>query len=217
MMGVGMEPEDRWRVLLVVAALLLVSGLARAQSPTVPTNTPTATPTATASFTPTNTFTPHRPIRGRLGSLPGETVEPAAASSHRQYLGRVPEGASTVVVASFFDSAPTPIPAIPDAVDCWVWRAGVDPAQVSPLFVCDTIEDPATADVAVELSPLATQVVDPNSTSTERHRIQVFGDVDGVITILEALFDVIANPGLVVDPVTGVPGPVLPATPTPGS
>jgi hypothetical protein len=226
MSGWGMKMHRRFLTLSAAWLLVIGAGLARAQSPSTsptdtPTPTPTQTPTATPTYTPTATFTPHAPIRGTLRSLPGgpssSLVSTGMATSHRRYLGTVPEGASTVVVASFFDSAPTPIPVLVDVVDCWVWEKGVDPTQVAPLFICETIEDPSGPDVDLELSPLATRIANPNSTSTERHYLKALGEKDGTFVPLEGEFDVISDPGLVVDPTTGVPGPVLPATPTPGS
>lgn len=145
---------------------------------------------------------------------------PAAApaqmyTSHRSHLGRFQEGQSTKVTASFVDSSPTPQPAEPDVVNCWVWQKGVDPAKVAPLYTCETIEDPGTAAVEIFLPPLATRISSPNSTATERHYIKVLGQADGYYIPLEGEFDVISDPGLVVDPDTGIPGPVLPPTPTP--
>lgn len=137
-------------------------------------------------------------------------------SSHRTYLGSVAEGLSMTVTASFFDSSPTPQPINPDVVDCGVWKKGVDPKVTAPLFSCSTINDPGVADVALELSPLATQVVDPDATSTERHYIKVLGQADGKFIPIEGEFDVVSDPAVAVDPDTGIPGLVVPSTPTPG-
>lgn len=147
-------------------------------------------------------------------------VAPSVAqsfSSHRPYLGRVHEGASLTVTAQFFDSATPPVPQAPDQVDCWVWQKGVDPDVVPPLYACDTVLDPGVSAVQIQLSPLATRIAHPDSTSTERHQITVRGRKGTAYIPLHGEFDVISDPGLVVDPTTGVPGPVLPATPTPGS
>lgn len=136
-------------------------------------------------------------------------------TAHRTYLGKVPEGMSITVTASFFDSSPTPVPIDPDIVDCWVWNKGVDPTVTPPLFTCTTVTAPGVSDVPLDLSPLVTQIVDTDMTTTERHYIKVIGQAAGKFIPLEGEFDVISDPGLVVDLTSGIPGPVLPPTPTP--
>ncbi len=146
--------------------------------------------------------------------LPAIATAQLTATSHRPYLGRVQEGMSLRVTASIFDSSPTPVPVLPDVVDCWVWSKGVDPSVTPPLYTCPTVIAPGIADVPLDLSPLATQIVDPDMTSTERHYIKVLAQAAGKYIPLEGEFDVISDPGIVVDPTSGVPGPVLPPTPT---
>lgn len=131
-------------------------------------------------------------------------------SSHRPYLGRVEEGSSITVVATFFDSATPPVPQAPDQVDCWLWRKGVDTATTPPTFACETVTAPGTAVVELHLSPLATRIVHPDSTSTERHVISVRAIKGAAYILLHGEFDIINDPGITVNPDTGVPEPVLP-------
>lgn len=150
-----------------------------------------------------------------LATLVAASAHAQTFGSHRTYLGKVQEGQSLRVTASFVDNSPTPQPVVVDEVQCWVRMKGEDPAKVAPLYTCPVIDNPGVAAVPIDLAPLAAQLYDEDSTSTERHRVSVLGRVGSTYIPLEGEFDVVSDPGIYVDPDTGVPMPVLPPTPTP--